>query len=474
MSGDMGSRVLLISTNRCATPDIVFPLGLSFLNAALRSAGHDVRWVDCLADAQPIREVLAAYRPDFVGVSVRNIDDVLIRKRKTYYDRLGDICSVVKEAHPCPVILGGSGFSIFPQRLLAATGADYGIQGEGETGLLALIAALSCGAEVSRIPGLVHRRGQEIIANPQSPSPASHSLGAPDHPPQLVGHYLKNAGMLNIQTQRGCAQGCCYCTYPLIEGRAHRPRSAEFVAEEMAQLEALGAKYAFVVDSVFNSSPHHVARVCEALIRRKLSIRWGCFMRPQGFTPDLLELMARAGLAHIEFGSDSFCDVVLEAYGKRLTFDDILHSSELARRQQIDFCHFLICGGAGETADTLQTTYANSLKLDGAVIMAVVGMRIYPGTALHARALREGCITPETNLLTPAYYVAPGLTEAQVFGVVQDFAQRSPNWIIGDPTPAYTRLVERLRARGVAGPLWSYFSMVQRLWPRPASAVATA
>jgi radical SAM superfamily enzyme YgiQ (UPF0313 family) len=469
----MGSRVLLISTNRCATPDIVFPLGLSFLNAALRQAGHDVRWLDYLADTQPLREVLAEFRPDYVGVSVRNIDDVLIRKRETYFNQLGDISSAVREVHPCPVILGGSGFSIFPAQLLALTGADFGIQGEGEASFLALMAALASGAEVSQIPGLVHRRGPEVVVNPQSPAPGAHRLETADLPDRLVEHYLRNAGMLNLQTQRGCAHTCGYCTYPLIEGRAHRSRPPEVVAEEMALLESRGAKYVFVVDSVFNSSPRHVQQVCEALIRRKLAIRWGCFLRPQGLTSDLLELMSRAGLAHIEFGSDSFCDAVLAAYGKRLRLDDILESSELARRQQIDFCHFLICGGPGETADTLQATYENSLKLNGAVIMAVVGMRIYPGTALHDRAIREGYISPETDLLTPNYYLAPGLAEAQIFGTLQQFAQQSPNWVIGDPTPAYARLVERLRARGVPGPLWSYFSMVQRLWPQAPSAAIT-
>jgi chemotaxis protein histidine kinase CheA len=31
----------------------------------------------------------------------------------------------------------------------------------------------------------------------------------------------------------------------------------------------------------------------------------------------------------------------------------------------------------------------------------------------------------------------------------------------------FASLVERLRQRNVVGPLWSYFSMLQRLWPQP-------
>jgi radical SAM superfamily enzyme YgiQ (UPF0313 family) len=235
------------------------------------------------------------------------------------------------------------------------------------------------------------------------------------------------------------------------------------VAEEMARLEALGARYVFIVDSIFNSSPDHVVGICSALLRRNVAMRWGCFLRPQGLTADLMRLMAQAGLAHIEFGSDSFCDPVLAAYAKQLTFADILHSSELAREAGIDYCHFLICGGPGETAETLAVSFDNSRRLPNPVILAVVGMRIYPGTGLFRRARREGRIAAGTDLLNPAYYLAPGLSPDAVFGQLETFAQRSPNWIVGDATPAYAQMVERLRRRGVVGPLWSYFALLQRI-----------
>lgn len=131
----------------------------------------------------------------------------------------------------------------------------------------------------------------------------------------------------------------------------------------------------------------------------------------------------------------------------------------------MDFCHFLIAGGPGETTDTLERGFANSLRLKGGVIMAVVGMRIYPGTHLHDRAVAEGRIPGGADLLKPTYYLADGLVSERVFTQLQDFARRSPNWIVGDPDPAYQNLVNRLRKRGVAGPLWGYFSMIQRLWP---------
>lgn len=467
----MPGTVLLIGANRCTTPDAVFPLGLAHVHAALRRAGHEVNWLDCLVnDHSAIEEALARLRPEYVGISLRNIDDVIIRKQETFFGEVVKLARVIRRNSDCSIILGGSGFSLFPERLLELVQADYGICGEGEASLTALLAALENGGELGAIPGLVYRNGHGVTRNPPGAAPVQDGLEVSDRPAWLTRHYLESSSMLNIQTQRGCAMRCCYCTYPLIEGRHHRRRPAELVAEEFAQLEQLGARYTFIVDSVFNSSLDHVAELCEALLRRKLSLKWSCFLRPQGLTPELVRLMARAGLAHAEFGSDSFCDPVLEAYGKNFSFGDILHASELVRREQIDYCHFLICGGPGETWDTLQQSFENSRRLADAVVMAMVGMRIYPGTPLHERALREQCLAPEADLLPPAYYLSPGLTSERVFERLREFARLAPKWVVGDATPAYTSLVRRLRQRGVAGPLWSYFSLCQRLWPQPAAA----
>jgi radical SAM superfamily enzyme YgiQ (UPF0313 family) len=465
----MSSRVLLISANRCTTPDPVFPLGLAHLSAALRQAGHEIAWVDVLAGLESLEETLETRRPDFIGISLRNIDDVLIGKRETFFGGLASLGATLRRQTRSPIILGGSGFSIFPRQLLELTGADYGICGEGEAALVALLSALENGGGLADVPGLVYRQDGAMQVNAASAGALDAQLSEADRPASIAAHYLGTSGMLNVQTQRGCGFRCGYCTYPLIEGRRHRRRPPELVAAEFDQLQHLGARYVFIVDSVFNSSTRHVTEVCEAILRRNVKLSWGCFLRPQGLTAELMKLMARAGLAHIEFGSDSFCDDVLAAYQKDFTFEDILQASQAARQAKVDFCHFLISGGPGETLETLRTGFRNSQRLNAGAIMALVGMRIYPGTALFDKAVAEGQIRPDSDLLAPAYYLAPGLTAETVFAQIQEFARLSPNWIVGDPTPAYTSLVARLRRRGVAGPLWNYFAMLQRIRP-PANA----
>ena len=397
---------------------------------------------------------------------MRNIDDVIIRRETSLVDDLPALVEIIRRRIQCTVALGGAGFSIFPRQLLELSGADYGIRGEGDTSFVSLLAHLNHAMDCSTIPGLVFRENGNVIVNPPADAPDWPALEEGDQPASITAYYLRASGMLNIQTQRGCALRCCYCTYPVIEGKQYRRRSAEAVADEFDRLQRLGARYVFIVDSVFNSSESHVAGICEAMLRRKLKLAWGCFLRPRGLTAELMRLMKQAGLAHIEFGSDSFCDEVLAAYQKGFTLDDILQSSELANLEKIDFCHFLISGGPGETLGTLRRGFEASLQIQNGVIVAVVGMRIYPGTPLFERARAEGGIRADADLLAPAYYLAPGLTVEGVFAELHEFARLAPNWIVGIPAPAYTNLVERLRGKGVLGPLWGYLSMIQRLWPR--------
>lgn len=269
--------------------------------------------------------------------------------------------------------------------------------------------------------------------------------------------------MLNIQTQRGCSLECCYCTYPLIEGRRCRRRSPDAVAAEMASIRRQGAKHVFITDSVFNTSAEHVADICEAILRHNVEMQWSCFLRPTNITEPLMSLMARAGLTHIEFGADSFCDSVLEEYGKAFAFDDILQSSELAEKAGVHYSHFLICGGPGETRKTLQTTFANSRRLRGAVIFALAGMRIYPGTPLLTRAQREGVLAADADLLRPVYYTSPALAEAELLQDLEEFKREAPNWMIGAVPSFFAELADRLRQRGVVGPLWEYYPLLQRL-----------
>lgn len=459
----MGSRILLFSVNQYDFPYPVFPLGAALVEASLRQAGHTVHFADYNVNLQPVPELIAAFQPEYIGISLRNIDDALIQKRETFFETLLNLVQELRRHTTAVIVLGGSGFSIFPEELLDRSGADYGIQGEGESQFLALIDSLNHGRDCSHLSGLVYRQDGTVCMNVRTRVESAGEIPIPNVSADITDYYLRRSSMLNLQTQRGCALKCCYCTYPLLEGRNYRQRPAEAVADELARMQSQGARYVFIVDSVFNTSHAHVSGICEAILKRGVKLKWCCFLRPKRLTRDLMQLMSRAGLTHIEFGADSFCDPVLQSYGKALTFDDILDSSEHAAAANIDYAHFLILGGPGETQSTLEETFENSKRLQNATLMARVGMRVYPGTPLFDQLKASPNGSPLPPLLKPFYYIAPPLTQEGVLHRLSEVAAHSPHWIYDDPPPEYYQMADRLRAKGVVGPLWSYFAMMQRL-----------
>lgn len=461
------SRVLLVNINRYDQPYPVYPLGLAYIDGALRTAGHMTQIWDSLADKNSLEAVVAEFQPDFVGLSLRNIDTVQCLNPHSFVPELVECCERLRAVTAAPLILGGSGFSIFPKELFALTAVDYGVAGEGEQPLVALLAALRAGSAVADIPGVVCRTSGGSVSAAACRLSGVFS-GAPFHDPRLLRAYAQNGSLPGVQTQRGCPLKCCYCTYPVIEGKRSRFRSGEEIVEELQQLASHGMKYAFFVDSVFNTRTSHVVEVCEAILRAKLEIQWECFLRPGGITKELLQLMQRAGLRHIEFGSDSFADTTLASYGKSFSFEEIREASELAKTLGVQYSHFLIFGGPGETAETIEETLARAATLPAAFYFATIGMRIYPDTDLWRMLSPEKHgETAADYLVDPRFYVAPGLTAQGLHARLRELLKDASNWIVGDPPAAFSETMTKLRKRGINGPMREYVDLLQRLATPP-------
>jgi radical SAM superfamily enzyme YgiQ (UPF0313 family) len=298
---------------------------------------------------------------------------------------------------------------------------------------------------------------------PRNPSDVVFT-SEPYHDAALLQKYLGHGSLPGVQTQRGCPLKCCYCTYPVIEGKRSRYRTGAEVVAELRRLVELGVKYTFIVDSVFNTRPDHVRDVCQEMIRANLGIEWECFLRPSRLiTRDVLEMMRDAGLRHVEFGSDSFSDPVLKRYGKSFSYEEIAGVSQLAHELKMNYSHFLILGGPGETPETLEETIARAGKLGGAYYFATIGMRVYPGTPLWREIAPESKgEVPGDYLVEPRFYLAPGFTVDSLYKRLDAVRTKCNNWIIGDPPPDFLVTVEKLRKRGVHGPMWEYVELLQR------------
>lgn len=460
----MGARVLLLNPNRSEEPYPVYPVGLAYLARTLIDAGHEIAFWDAIMSLESAEAMVARWHPDVIALSVRNIDNVQSHNAQWFVADLIETCKRVRAVAEVPLLMGGSGFSLFPAALLELTGATYGMIGEAEEEAVRLIEAIGRDETPVHLPGLVWREGDRIQVNPP-PKCFAFEHRVPFHDHALLRAYSDRGGPIGLQTQRGCPLKCCYCTYPLIEGRNMRYRSPDSIVTELEELKGCGVPYAFFVDSVFNLSPKQTSAVCEELIRRDTGVSWGAFLRPHRITPELAGLLSRSGMKHAEFGSDSLNDTVLEAYQKSFTFADIEQAHNNLNATDVHCSHFIIAGGPGETAETLADTLAKSDQLKNAVYFAIAGMRVYPGTSLFDVHVASGGEPDPAKYLAPVFHLAPGLTLEWVMGRLHEHMARRKNWIVGDPPKAFKVATAKLRNRGASGPLWEYIDLLQRMIP---------
>lgn len=439
------ARILLVSSNVSKEPVPVYPLGLAVIAAGLVHEGHQVEQFDYLASGESehlLTGTITRIAPDYVGVSIRNLDNCDSLCPASYPGIAKRIVEVIRHATGAPVIIGGAGFSILPEEMLAFTGADYGVVGEGEKLLTELIDDLSAGR-----PAAPLLRSREFLTGGQMPSPLFSQ--------ELVDYYLRHSGMINLQTKRGCPHGCVYCSYPGLEGHHFRYRDATAVVDDLERAKTdHGADSFFFTDSIFNDPQGHYLSVAEEMLRRRLSIHWCCYMRPTGFGRKEIALLKQAGLYAVELGTDAGCDTTLHEMNKGFSFADVMDANRACVDERLPCAHFIMFGGPGETPETVTEGLANIDQLDHCVVFAYSGIRILPNTALHSRAVAEGLLAVDVSLREPVYYMSPHVDAAAMNRTIEmSFHNRRGR--VFPPIEGQRRL-DVMHGFGYRGLLWDH------------------
>lgn len=446
-------KILLVSPNTLTNPYPVYPLGLDYVAGSI-SAAHEVRLADLnILSLENLDALLSAFKPQIIGLSCRNIDNMEAGASRYFISAYQKIVARLRAGSSALLICGGSGFTIMPQQILAALEADYGIIGEGERfGLL--VEAIDKGQDPQSIPGVIGAAAKRAAANPPPWEGRIERKFLPDAEHNRF--YLKSGGMLNLQSKRGCAFHCIYCSYPHIEGRKHRLIEPEKVAEMACNLQSSGARYFFITDSAFNSDIKHSLAVAKAFKAAGITIPWGAFFAPVRLPADYFKVLTDAGLQHAEFGTESLATAMLQTYRKPFTVDDVFAAHRQALAANVHVAHYFLLGGPGESLVTISECLDNIEKLQRTVMFFFIGIRIYPQTELYAIALAEGKIKPTTDVLRPIFYM-PDAIERQTIGtLVNKRLGERVNCIVGSGGPGEISSVSKLHARGCTGPLWEH------------------
>jgi len=395
-------RVALVNTNRMQPP--IAPIGLDYLGEALHAAGHRVEVLDLCWEADPhaaVARFLEGAEFGLAGITLRNTDDCAYTSRQSFLPEFAGLVDAIRAHTGAPIVLGGVGFSVMPEPVLALSNAEIGVWGEGEFVLPELAARLERKQEWRELPNLVWRRGAAWQRN----APCSWPLaGLPPMSRSWVDNrrYFRQGGQAGFETKRGCPGQCIYCADPVAKGKQTRLRPPGAVADELESLLGQGIDHLHTCDGEFNLPMSHAFEVCEEMVRRGLGdrLRWYAYCSPAPFSPELARAMRRAGCVGINFGADNGDQEMLRRLGRGFAPSDILNATRWSKDTGMAVMLDLLLGSPHETRESLVRTMELMQRADPDRVGVSVGVRVYPGTELAAR------VAPSQGT-EPLFYLEP-------------------------------------------------------------------
>lgn len=393
-------------------------MGVLILAAVARRRGYRVHLVDAKGQGTALDAVcdrIEALRPDYLGLSATTIS----------VTNAARIAERVKRRRPgVTTILGGAHVSAVPERTLAAfPSIDYGIAGEGEVALFALLEHLERGAPVDDLAGVARRTGERVVANPRAPylddldalpDPAWDLL--PDFPhrfqPSLFGY--PRSPVASLITSRGCPFTCVFCDRS-TSGRKGRLHAVETVVRQCRELAARGARHVMFLDDLFTVRKQRVVDLCQALIDARLDLTWSCNSHPNLLDLPTLQLMRRAGCWQIAYGIESGSQPVLDTVKREVRIPRMRETLRLTRAAGIRTKGYLMLGHPTETRASLAETEA-FLRVAELDLCQITKFTPYPGTPAYPTIHRHGAFVEDWERMNAMQFVfvPDGLTVAEL------------------------------------------------------------
>lgn len=282
------------------------------------------------------------------------------------------------------IMLIGHYPTLFPEKTLKASGADFIIHGEPDLSIIELISTIETGEDISKVNGVSYIKNTIFyslynntrISNiNELPLPAHDLLYSDSYSePLLTKPYAV------IQSARGCPYQCNFCVKSF--GSKLTEKSPERIIEEIESLVKFRKIKSFrFTDDTFSLNPNRVIAICKKMVESKLNyLEWVCLSRVDTINEEMLYWMNKAGCKRIYFGVESGSKKILDLLNKKTNLEEALKMLLLTKKFNIQTSGFFMIGVPGETIEDIDLSidFAIKAKLD---FIAIGKFTPYPGTS---------------------------------------------------------------------------------------------
>jgi anaerobic magnesium-protoporphyrin IX monomethyl ester cyclase len=377
------------------------PLGVLYLAAALRRAGHEASLA--LADRRHFRQQAQDFEPDILAYSVTT----------GYHQFYVDLNRDLKAALTKPVlsVFGGPHATFFPE-FVEEEGVDVVCRGEGEEAMVELADYMSRGDDYRRVRNLWVKENGAVRRNDVRPLVAD--LDALPFPARDILYdydkYMRGVTMKHFFPMRGCPYLCTYCfnhKYNQLyrgKGQVLRWRSVDNVLAEIKEVrEGYPLKFVRFLSDNFTNAKEWVAEFADKY-RGEVGLPFHCNVRANMVDEKVARDLARAGCVSVLLGIETGDDGVRNDLLKRnMSRETIVAACRYLRENGVNVYASNMIGLPGETFEQALETLKLNQECRPAFAWSALFMP-YPRTELTEYAVRRGYFDGDPNAVFHTFH----------------------------------------------------------------------
>jgi anaerobic magnesium-protoporphyrin IX monomethyl ester cyclase len=355
------------------------PYGLFALGAQAIRAGHQVKVYNLSGFSWTrVSEVLRDLDAEVYGLSCWTAN------RRG----VGLVAREIKRLRPrAHVVVGGPHATPFAREMLQHhPEIDTVAVGESEQTFLDLLERLARGEAAAGIAGTAYRASGGVEMGPERA--AIEDLDALASPHDYFDTHI-------VMTSRGCPWRCTFCGAEASWGRSYRAQSVTYVLDALEKAIARApVKMIQIKDDTFTTNRKRVISLCQGMREREMGFLWSCDTRVDVLGEELLREMRLSGCQRLSLGVESGSQKILDAIDKKITVDEIVASTELAKKYGIKVRYYMMVGNRGETRATFEETlhFLERAKPHQYIFSC---LSVYPGTRDYDEAVKAGWLDAE-------------------------------------------------------------------------------